>query len=167
MLEKNRFVLFLFLTIAAPQLFAQHEPFVPFQNLLGGSWVYEGVQLGGHNGKTTYIFEAGLDGKLIKSKTYTTDPETGNFELRNEGIRQWSAADSLVHFYEFDKYGGMTTGTVDFFDKSIYYTYPYEGLKLTDGWEYMDQNTYRLVIGVWNGEQWTKKYHEAIYKRKI
>lgn len=158
-------ILILIQPILSLHLVAQSKELKPFEILIGGKWGHEGIQLGGHQGKTEYHFSKGLDGKIIKVKTFTTDPKTKTFELRNEGIRAWNATDSLIYFYEFDKNGGFTTGKVSFEDKDINYDYNYHGTSVRDSWEYIDDNTFGLIIGIWDGKIWKKKFHEAIYTR--
>ena len=91
---------------------AQTSPLSVFDNLIGSSWVSEGTQLGGFEGKTVYQVESGLEGKIIKVTTYATDPTTKEFGLRNEGIRAYDATEKVLKFYEFDKLGGITVGNV-------------------------------------------------------
>jgi hypothetical protein len=144
----------------------QNNRMEAFNVLVGSTWVFEGTQLGGHEGRTEQQFELGLDGKIVKVKTYSTDPKTLQFGLRNEGVRSWNAADSLIYFYEFDKNGGITTGTVTVNKNDLYYDYEYQGIMLRDSWEYVDADTYLLIVGIWDGKTWKQKYHEAKFLRK-
>jgi hypothetical protein len=88
------------------------------------------------------------------------------FGLRNEGVRSWNAADSLIYFFEFDKNGGITTGTVTVNKKDFYYDYEYQGMTLRDSWEFIDANTYLLIVGIWDSETWKQKIHEAKFEKK-
>jgi hypothetical protein len=144
----------------------QNNQMEGFNVLVGSTWVFEGTQLGGHEGKTEQQFEFGLDGKIVKVKTYSTDPITLQFGLRNEGVRSFNAADSLIYFYEFDKNGGITTGTVTVNKNDLYYDYKYNGLMLRDSWEYVDADTYLLIVGIWDGKVWKQKFQEAKFVRK-
>jgi|GEM_PF-4955853 len=49
------------LTISVSAL-AQQSHLQPFDNLVGGVWVFEGTQLAGQEGRTEYHYEYGLDG---------------------------------------------------------------------------------------------------------
>ena len=137
-----------------------------FANLVPGTWISEGKQLGGHEGKAEKIYEWGLNEKLVKVKTYTTDPKTLKFDLRNEGVRFWKANDELIHFYEFDAFGGITEGTVTINEKDIHYDYEYEGYKLRDSWIYVNADTYKYIVGVWEDGAWKEKFHEGQFIRK-
>lgn len=147
-------------------VFGQNNQMEGFNVLVGSTWVFEGTQLGGHEGRTEQQFEFGLDGKIVKVKTYSTDPATLQFRLRNEGVRSFNSADSLIYFYEFDKNGSITTGTVTVNKNDLYYDYKYNGLMLRDSWEYVDADTYLLIVGIWDGKIWKQKFHEAKFVRK-
>ncbi len=143
----------------------QH-PLVAFDNLVGSSWVSEGIQLGGFEGRTVYQVASGLDGKIIKVKTYATDPNTKEFGLRNEGIRAYDVGQAVIKFYEFDKLGGITVGTVTADDKNLHFDYEYKGMKLRDSWIFEDKDQYRFIVGSWDGKHWIQKFHETRLVRK-
>ncbi len=145
---------------------AQNNPVQIFENFIDGYWLSEGKQMGGHDGKTEKYFEWGLNGKMVKVKTHNTNPETLEFGLRNEGVRFWSAEDSLVHFYEFDVFGGITKGIVTIENQNIHYDYEYQGYKLRDSWIFIDENTYKYIVGVWEAEAWKQKFYEGEFIRK-
>ncbi|MEM6772566.1 MAG: DUF4440 domain-containing protein [Bacteroidota bacterium] len=126
-----------------------------------GLWVSEGPQLGQENGLTVKSFRAGLGGKVVHVKTGTTDPKTGVFAPRNEGLRYWSAVDSSWHFQEYDRTGNLSVGAVSCHDRDVYYDYEYQGNQLRDAWIFEDNTHYRYVVGVWDGNQWVKKFHEG------
>jgi len=152
--------------ISHSPMFGQNNTIAAFSNLVGGVWVFEGRQLAGHEGRTEYHFESGLDGEIVKLKLYSTDPKTLEFGLRNEGIRAWNAADSLVHFYEFDKYGNISTGIVTSNKNDIHYDYEYQGTMLRDSWEYIDTDTYMLTVGIWDSVEWRVKLYQAKFVRE-
>ena len=148
------------------QVYGRTNPMSVFENSIGGAWVSEGVQQGGLQGKTVDEFTWGLDGKIVKTKHYSNDPKTLEFGLRNEGIRVSNAADSIIQFYEFDKLGGITSGTILIEGKNMHYEYVYHGLNLRDTWKFVDSDTYELTVGVLKDDVWETKYHEAIFTRK-
>ncbi|MEO1254579.1 MAG: hypothetical protein AAFY41_06795 [Bacteroidota bacterium] len=137
-----------------------------FSNLVNSKWISEGKQLGGLEGKTEYEFSWGLDKKIVYAKTYTTDPQTQEFELRNEGVRAFNSETKRLEFYEFDKLGGITSGVVLVNENDIHYEYDYEGMKLRDSWIYKSKNKYQFIVGVWQEDNWTRKFHEASIERK-
>jgi len=155
----------IFIFFVAINIKAQ-KPLDTFFNLINGTWVSEGRQLGGHEGTTKKIYEWGLNENLVKVKTYTTDPKTLKFYLRNEGVRFWRVKDSLVLFYEFDAFGEMTEGIVTFNENDIHYDYEYEGYKLRDSWIYVNGDTYKYIVGVWEDEAWKEKFHESQFIRE-
>lgn len=126
-----------------------------------GLWVAEGPQLGREDGLTIKSFRIGLGGKVIHVKTGTTDPQSGFFAPRNEGLRYWSADDDAWHFQEYDRTGTLTTGTVSFDGRNVYYDYEYEGINLRDAWIYQDETHYQYIVGVWEDGKWRQKFHEG------
>lgn len=146
--------------------FAQTNPLAGFENLAGSSWVSEGTQLGGFEGKTVYKIDYGLDGKIVKVQTFATDPRTKEFGLRNEGIRAFDSKAGSVVFYEFDKLGGITTGKVEIERNNFHYTYTYQGMELRDSWIYKSKDEYEFIVGVWKNGDWVQKFHETTLKRE-
>ena len=137
-----------------------------FNNLVGSTWVASGKQLGGHDGKTVKEFIWGLDGKMVKVKTFTTDPKTLEFGLRNEGVRIWNAQSSEIAFYEFDKLGGVSEGKVIIEEKNIHYEYAYGELLLRDSWTFVNENEYTYtVVSIVDGKQ-DQVYHTGTFLRK-
>ena len=48
---------------------------------------------------------------IIKAQAYgTVNSQTGEFGLRNEGIRAYDAEAGELRFWEFDVFGGITAG---------------------------------------------------------
>lgn len=156
-------VIFLF---SSAIIYAQTGPFKAFENLVGSSWVSEGKQLGGFEGKTVYQVSSGLNGKIIKVLTYTTDPSTKEFGLRNEGIRAYDASSKSIKFYEFDKLGGITVGDVLVDGNNMHFEYSYQGMKLRDSWIYENDDQYQFIVGVWENDAWTQKFHETVLLRE-
>ena len=155
----------LLLGFSFQHLSAQEGPLSAFENLLG-TWVSEGKQLGGHDGKTVKNFEKGLDGAIIKVMTYTTDPQTLLFGLRNEGIRIFNSESELVEFYEFDKHGGVTKGEVIIEGKNIHYQYSYGGLTLRDSWTFMNNNEYIYTVASFKEGKQDQLHHQGVFKRE-
>lgn len=144
---------------------AQKNPIDVFKYLVDNSWISEGMQLGGFEGKTVHEMELGLDGKIVKVKTFTTDPNTKEFALRNEGIRTYNASTDQLEFYEFDKHGGVTTGTIRTQGKNIHFEYLYQGLKLRESWFYKSESEYHFIVGTWEDGEWGKKFYETTFNK--
>ena len=146
---------------------SENDPLDAFRNLAGSTWISEGDQLGGHQGKTVKRMEWGLDSTIVKVKTYTTDPKTLTFGLRNEGIRAYNAATASWEFYEFDKFGGVTKGEVYAIGKSIYYEYPYGEYLLLDSWEYVSDDEYKYTVSSLENGEIKQQFHQGVFKRKV
>ena len=148
-------------------LFAQDTKLTMFENIVGSTWISEGKQLGGHDGKTVKEISAGLDGKIIKVKTYITDPQTLEFGLRNEGIRIYNSKTEQLEFYEFDKLGNVSKGVVKRDGKNIHYEYKYGDLLLRDSWIYQsdDEYTYKVCSVSEEGEC-LQTYHTGKFIRQ-
>lgn len=154
------------LLILCATLNAQDNPISVFENIAGSTWISEGTQLGGHEGKTVKEISLGLDGKVIKVTTSTTDPQTGIFGLRNEGIRTFNTATKQLEFYEFDKFGGVTQGVVIVDGKDIHYQYEYGELTLRDSWIYVNNDEYLYIVASWKDGKQDQQYHKGSFKRK-
>jgi hypothetical protein len=161
----NRNIIFVFLVLSSLIVGAQRNPMGAFKYLVGSSWVSEGMQLGGFEGETVHEMELGLDGKIVKVRTFTTDPNTGELGIRNEGIRTYNAKTDRLEFYEFDKFGGITTGTIRTQGKNIHFEYTYDGLAVRESWIYKTENEYHFILGTWEDGEWSKKFYETIFKK--
>lgn len=155
-----------FLSIYSLTIAAQENQLKPFENLINSTWVSEGEQLGGHQGKTVKEFDWGLNGKLVKVKTWTTDPKTLEFGLRNEGVRLYNADQQEIVFYEFDKLGGISKGVVKIEGCNIHYEYTYGDLLLRDSWIYISKDEYQYRVCSIKEEACDQVYHQGIFKRK-
>ena len=144
---------------------AQLSPMQAFRNLAGSTWVSEGIQLGGKEGRTEKKIAFGLDGNIVKVQTYIQNSETKQMEIRNDGIRAWNAQDSTIQIFECDIFGGVTQGKVLTTETDIHYEYHYHGVDLRDSWIYKDKDTYQYIVGVWKDGEWEKIYHQGVYKR--
>ena len=137
-----------------------------FTSLIGSKWRMEGKWDNGKSFKQEKEFSLGLEGKIVRVKTYgTINPQTGDFGLRNEGVRTYNAQTKQFEFYEFDVFGGVTSGTVEFEDGNIIYHYTYNGEDLTDFWEKVDEDTYKYKVGILEDGKWTKVYHTSEFVR--
>ena len=151
--------------LIALQILAQ-SPMEAFSNLAGSTWVSEGKQLGGHEGKTVKEIEWGLDGKIIKVKTFTTDPKTLIFGLRNEGVRTFNTQTNQMEFYEFDKLGGVSKGTIKTEKQNFYYEYSYGEMLLRDSWIFVSEDEYEYKVCSIVNNQCDQVFHQGTFKRK-
>ena len=144
---------------------AQEDTMDVFDNLIG-TWVSEGKQLGGHEGKTVKEITYGLDGEIVKVKTFTTDPKTLEFGLRNEGVRTRNAQTGTIEFYEFDKFGGVTKGQVIIEGKDLHYQYAYGEMVLRDSWTFVDENTYDYTVTSVKNDDPDQVYHQGRFVKQ-
>ncbi|MEQ9466628.1 MAG: hypothetical protein RLN88_04400 [Ekhidna sp.] len=159
-------LLLISLLIASQFTQAQNESIKAFENLVGSTWIADGKQLGGHDGKTVKEFEWGLERKIVKVKTYTTDPKTLEFGLRNEGVRAFNSETKQLEFYEFDKLGGVSKGIIKIEGKNIYYEYAYGDMLLRDSWIFLSEDEYRYQVCSMKDETCDQTFHEGGFKRK-
>lgn len=139
-------IIILICLIGFQSLLAQEGELSVFNNLVGSSWISDGKQLGGHDGKTVKEISWGLDGNIVKVITYTTDPETLEFGLRNEGVRIFNYETNQLEFYEFDKFGGISQGVVRVEGQDIHYEYVYEDLLIRDSLIYISDDKYAFKV---------------------
>lgn len=141
-------------------------PLEKFEQLIDGIWITEGEWSNGQKFKQEIDFEWGLNQKIIKVKTFgIIDPKTNKYGLRNEGIRAYNAQDSLIYFWEFDVFGGITKGVCYFEGNNLHYEYDYQGKKLKESWLYINQNNFDYQIGSMINGKIEKIYMKSSYKR--
>lgn len=144
----------------------EQNPLSNFDLFTQGTWLTEGEWSNGQKFKQEIDFSWGLDQKILKVKTYgTIDPKTNKYGLRNEGIRAYNAKDSLIQFWEFDVYGGITEGICYFDGKNLHYEYDYNGSKLKESWLFIDQDNYSYQIASLVDGKVDKVYMKSSYKR--
>lgn len=145
--------------------YSQHEQPTEFDHLLNKTWKAEGKWGDGSTFRQEVYYESALGGTLFiaKSKGFNDQQQT-RFGWRNYGVRQFDPATGDVNFWEFDVFGGITSGKVYFHEKDIYYHYQYGEYELTDLWEYVDETTYNFKVGVYKDDKWEQIYLEAQFK---
>lgn len=147
--------------------FGQKEALAAFNNLVDKTWAAEGKWGDGSLFKQEISFHFDLENTIIvtESKGFVDKAQT-KFGNRNHGIRQYNKAENQIVFWEFDVFGGVTTGTVTIVGKNMMYTYKYGDSIITDLWEYIDDKTYRYVIGNYKDNTWKQVYLETVFKLK-
>lgn len=146
---------------------AQTNALFGFDDLVNKTWLAEGNWGDGTLFKQEITFKYDLQKSIIitNSKGFI-DKEQTKFDNRNHGIRQFNKTKNTIEFWEFDVFGGCTTGTVKFEGKNIHYTYQYNTSLLTEIWQYVDDKTYTFTIGSYKDGVWKQKYLETIFKLK-
>jgi len=160
------FALFLFLAINLSVEAQKVSPLNGFDNLVGGIWLTESEWANGQKFKQEIEFSWGLNQKIVKVKTYgTIDQKSKEYGLRNEGIRAYSTQDSVIQFWEFDIFGGITQGICYFNNKDFHYEYDYKGEVLIESWLFVDVDNYKYQIGNLKDGEIDKVYMESTYRR--
>lgn len=139
-------------------LYAQKE-LIKMEPMMGKTWSAKGNWGDGTTFQQEVTFAYDLDSTLIlaSAKGFTNKEQT-TYGARNHGIRKYDAASNSYKFWEFDVFGGVTQGSVVFDEKNILYHYDYEGVPLTDAWEYVDANTYNFKVGSYINGVWEQVY---------
>ena len=127
--------------------YSQENQFKPFENLLGKSWVAEGHWGDGSPFYQEVRFEYALEEQLIlvKSRGFI-DEQSTLIGDRNLGIRKIDPESGNMLFWEYDTFGGTTSGKVSTDEASIFYTYQYGDFTLRDTWEFMNDSTYTYRV---------------------
>ncbi len=144
---------------------AQENPMNAFEKLAGATWVSGGLQLGGFEGRTEYEMNWDLNKKVVRVNSFSTDPKTKEFGFRAVGIRTYNTTTKQLEFYEFDKYGGVTPGTILVDGNNLHFEYEYGGSYLRDSWIYENDNTFQFIVGIWEDGKWSKKFHETTFRK--
>ncbi|MCR9250063.1 MAG: hypothetical protein NXI20_06540 [bacterium] len=134
---------------------AQDNPLSKFDNLMNKTWVAEGTWGDGSKFKQEMSYSYGLGEQIViaKSKGFINQDAT-EFGDRNHGIRKFDKESGKYLFWEFDVFGGTTTGEILFQDNSVIYVYEYGGSVISDVWKYVDEKTYDYSVGNWvDGKQ--------------
>lgn len=165
-MNKSSLSIFLALIFSWTLLQGQNKVTELFAPLLGHSWKASGQWGDGSPFYQEIRFESNLEGQMVMaySNGYV-DKDQSVIGQRNIGLRRWDSAQGKFLFWEYDVFGGLTTGTITAIDKSIQYHYSYGELELTDQWKYIDDNTYGFKVGQWDGKKWTATYLDTTFKR--
>lgn len=136
-----------------------------FENLAGKTWKAEGKWGDGTKFIQEIKFEYSLDSTLIICHTNGfIDKNSTKLKPRGHGIRQYDKKTKSIKFWEFDRNGGLTRGSVFFDEKNIIYQYKYKEAILTDMWEYVNASTYNFKVGNYMNKVWIQTYLETQFK---
>ena len=138
---------------------AQQSPLSAFDNLAGKTWEAEGKWGDGSKFKQKISFEYSLSDRIVIATSIGfVDQEQTKLGNRNHGIRQYDQTSNTIKFWEFDVFGGLTTGSVLVEGKNILYQYDYGGTLVTDLWEYVNDNTYNFKVGIRKEGVWEQVF---------
>ncbi|MBC2844077.1 hypothetical protein [Winogradskyella flava] len=138
-----------------------------FDNLVDKTWIAKGEWSNGYEFKQEVSYNYDLNKMIVvaKSKGFTNEAQT-EYGSRNHGIRKYDAEKDTIEFWEFDVFGGVTQGTVEFKDMGIFYHCKYGKAMVSDCWEYVDDRTYKFTLGSYKDGQWKAVYLQAEFKLK-
>ena len=149
--------LLLIISIVSPSGFSQETELSIFDNLVDKTWKASGNWESGAKFEQEISMDYSLDGKIVIVNTKGfIDPNQTVMGLRNHGIRMYDRNSGKIKFWEFDIFGGVTEGIVFAREKNIFYQYLYADTMLTEMWEYVNDSSYNLQIGVYQNETWAK-----------
>jgi len=160
-----RIIIFLLISIIPQFLFCQENKLQCFETLIDKTWVTEGKWGDDSPFKQEITYQYALDSTLIicNTKGFTDETRT-KFGDRNHGIRKYDKSKDEIQFWEFDIFGGTTTGTVKQVDKNIVYEYDYGGTIVTELWEFVNDSTYNFQVGKYHEEKWEQIYLSSQFK---
>ncbi len=137
-----------------------------FKNLVGKTWKAEGNWGDGSKFSQEINFTYSLDSLIVISESIGfIDKAQTKLGKRNHGIRQYEKESKTIKFWEFDVFGGLTTGAVFAEGKNIIYQYEYGDSKVTDMWEYVNDSTYNFKVGEYVKGQWSQIYLNTQFKQ--
>ncbi len=162
---KNVIVLFLMILPFAAN--AQKNDLSVFENLLKYEWIAESDWDNKGKFKQEVSFEFNLDKSAIHVRSSGfTNKEQSEYGLRNFGVRWVNTERSQIEFAEYDVFGAKTEGVVTSNGKDLFYTYQYDGMELTDAWEYVHETKYNFKIGKRKNGKWEKILLESSFSAK-
>ncbi|MEM1215849.1 MAG: hypothetical protein AAGJ82_09205 [Bacteroidota bacterium] len=126
-----------------------------FYPLINQTWYAKGQWNSGADFEQHVTFFYGVAGNIVLADTRAyLDEERTQWGRRSHGVRYWDTAKEALAFTEYDAFGGITNGEVEAVDGIIYYHYTYGDQQLTDAWERVDDNRYRLRVGIMRAGEW-------------
>jgi len=148
-------------------LSAQDVSIRVFDNLVGKEWKAEKEWENGGKFKQEISFKYSLDSTIVitHSKGFI-DEEQKEYGLRSMGIRRVDKETNQIEFVEYDVFGGKTTGTLRVEGQNLYYDYSYNGMQLTDAWEYVNAQKYNFIVGVKEAGEWKQVFLETTFVQK-
>lgn len=150
------------------QLQAQDEnPLAFLEKLMGKTWVIDAEWGDGSVFRQEITVSYGLQGNIIIFETKGfIDAERTQFGDRSFGVRKYDTESEKVLFWEFDTFGGVTTGEIKQKGKDIWFIYRYGGSTIADIWEYLDDETFAFRVVAYDNNQIGELYLKGAYRAK-
>ena len=155
----------LIIIISITNLNAQKNSLKVFEQLTNKVWKADGKWGDGSAFKQEIVFEFSLDSPIIiaSSKGFTNQNQT-QYGNRNHGIRKFDKGSGKLKFWEFDVFGGETSGEIIIDGNNIYYVYKYGNSLITDAWIKENDNSYTFIVGERKGNKWAQKFLETKFE---
>ena len=150
----------------------KEEAYKVYSNLVGGKWEAKGTWESGGDYHQEVVVEMGLTKNIFTVKTHDyIDSKQFDNAQRNYGIRAWDDKEKKMKFWEFDVFGGITSGEVIIDGRNIYHVYQYPDKKggtilLADAWIFIDKDTYTFKVCQFAEGKLAQVYLSSTYKRK-
>ncbi len=149
---------------------APAKPLEPLAHLVGGQWRGELKMLDGTVIRARHIFESGLGGTILKSKTYGAVGERPE-QLVYEGVFAWHPGKKAIVFREFSVFGTMSEGTITPEGNALHYTWAEHGAKGTTEYRetltFPDRDHYTSEAHKKTAEGWEKMLDSAFAREPV
>ncbi len=166
----KRLLIIVFSCLLMNASFAQEgneNPLAFFEALMGKTWEIEANWGDGSVFKQEISIEYGLQDQVIYSYTKGfINAERTEFGDRSFGIRKYDKESGKVLFWEFDTFGGVTTGEVIANGRDLWFVYSYGESTIADIWEYLDDETFAFRVVSYNDGEIGDMYLKGAYKVK-
>ena len=160
----------LLLLFASHGLLSQDQkanPLAPLNMLSDKTWMIEATWADGSVFKQEITGEYKLNENLLITKTMGfINPERTLVGERSYGVRKYDEDSKSILFWEFDTFGGVTTGEIQARGKDLWYIYNYGESTIADIWEYLDDETYAFRVVQYDNAEVGNVYLKGAYKLK-
>ena len=143
-----------------------------FEHLVGGTWEADGTWQNGSPFVQHQQYAWGPGKAFIMVKSFGPVESTAggtDMEWRNEGIRAWDADSGTMRFWEFDRYGGITTGGVSLQGDVLVYDYVYTSdgadMHIRETLSIQSPSSIGYRIGTWTDGSWSQLMLETTLRR--
>ncbi len=145
----------------------EENPLSCFDPFVGKTWVVNGEWGDGSKFQQELTLEFGLNKKVVIAKTKGfIDQERTQFGDRAHGVRKYNPESKKIEFWEFDTFGGTTTGEIQVNGKDLWYIYEAYDMTFADIWEYLDEETYAFRVVQYENGELGDQYLKSAYKLK-
>lgn len=164
--KMRTFQVFIFLFSSALLCQGQDADFSIYNHLVNKTWKAEGTWGDGSAFKQEIVFRYSLDSNIVLAESMGyIDKAQSEFGLRNHGVRQFDPKSKKIKFWEFDVFGGITSGEITTTDNNLFHQYNYGGTLVSEIWEYVNDSTYNFIVGIYDEEN--KKWGQTFLKTQF